>query len=120
MEDKIRYEIESALIRIGIPSRLIGYDYLVTAISKVIIDRGMVRAITRGIYGEIAAENGISVSRVERAIRRLIEVMYERCDIDELEKYVGRSDARTGKLTNGVFIANFARTIYYKVGRDEE
>lgn len=120
MEDKIRYEVELALIRIGVSSRLIGYDYLVTAITKAVIDRSLVRAITKGIYGEIAAENGITISRVERGIRNLIEVVYEKCDVDELEKYVGQADAQKGKLTNGAFIANFARTIYYKVRRDEE
>lgn len=113
--NKIRYEIEAAFIQIGIPNSLIGYMYTVDAISMVVLDRNAINSITLGIYGDLAARHNTSRSRVERAIRHLIETAYERGDTEKLEEYVGYPNAKSGKLANGEFIANFARTIWYKI-----
>jgi two-component system response regulator (stage 0 sporulation protein A) len=108
---RIRYEIESAFIRIGVPSSLIGYEYAITATTMVVLDKKAINSITKGIYGDVAAEYDTTPSRVERAIRHLIEVAYDRGNVDEIEKIVGYACSKTGKLTNGEFISNLARHI---------
>ena len=111
----IRYEIETTLIRIGVPSSLIGFRYVVDAITMVVMDRNVINFITNGIYGDIAAKYNTSNKCVERRIRHMIDMAYERANMEKLETYVGYPNARTGKLTNGEFISNFARTVWYKV-----
>ena len=112
--ERIRYEIESAFAKIGIPCSLIGYDYVIEAITRVVLDRKQIHSITEGLYGGIAREFNTTPCRVERGIRHLVESAYLRGNVDELERCIGYANGHTGKHTNGEFIANFARYIRYK------
>ena len=57
---RIRYEIETALIRIGVPSNIKGWDYTVSAICMVVQDRNAIHTVTYGMYRDIAAAYGTS------------------------------------------------------------
>ena len=115
MSLEIQYEIETALIAIGVPSSLIGFQYVVDAIGMVVKDRNAIHSITDGIYGDIAVKYNTTITCVERRIRHLIEVAYQRGNVKKLEEYVGYPNTKSGKLANGEFISNFARTVWYKV-----
>jgi two-component system response regulator (stage 0 sporulation protein A) len=111
---RIRYEIEAALIRCGMPCNNKGYDYVVEAILKVVLDMNAIHNVTTVLYPDIAKAYNTTPPRVERAIRHEIEVVYERGDVSEIEKYVGTADRNIGKARNSEFIANFARYIRHK------
>ena len=112
---RIRYEIEDAFIRIGIPSNLKGWDYTVSAITMVVVDRNVIHSITAGMYRALAEIYNTSHTCVERGICHLIETAYERGNQSELEKCVGYANPKTGKLANSEFISNFAKHIWYKI-----
>ena len=112
---RIHYEIETAFARIGLPSSLMGYEYLVEAITKVVLDKKAINCIVKGLYVDIAKEFNTTGSRVERAIRHAIETAYYRGNVDEIDKCLGYYSNEDGKCTNGEFIANFARYIRYKI-----
>lgn len=73
---------------------------------------GMVDNITKMLYPDIAKNNGDTVSRVERAIRRALGVSWERGNMNMIEKMFGYTvDSREGKPTNSEFIAMIADRI---------
>ena len=69
-------------------------------------------SITFGLYPQLAAMFDTTASRVERAIRHLIEVTWTRGDWDTLNRYFGNTiSAAKAKPTNGEFIARLANVI---------
>ena len=53
-----------------------------------------------------------TASRVERAIRHLIEVTWSRGDLEVLNRYFGNTlSPEKGKPTNGEFIARMANVV---------
>ena len=91
---------------IGIPAHVKGYQYLRTAIMKVIADPSLIDAITKQLYPTIAKAYQTTPSRVERAVRHAIELAWDRGDIDVLNKFFGYTiNHGKGKPTNSEFIA---------------
>lgn len=104
--------IRSILLELGAPDHLSGHPYAIEAILLVVEDRTYIDSITFGLYPQLAAHFDTTASRVERAIRHLIEVTWTRGDVEVLNKYFGNIvSADRGKPTNGEFIARMANVV---------
>ena len=106
------YLIRELLLELGAPDHLVGHPYTVQAILLVVQDRTYIDSITFGLYPQLAVIFDTTASRVERAIRHLIEVTWDRGDWDTLTRYFGNTvSAEKGKPTNGEFIARMSNVV---------
>lgn len=102
-------KISEMLCELGIPTNLLGYKYLRSAINIALTDRESLYGITKIIYPAVAKEFNSSSSRVERAIRHAIEVACTRGDIEAFRKIFGNTvSPDTGKPTNSELISKIA------------
>ncbi len=103
--------------RIGIPKHIKGYHYLVYAVNKVIEDKNLLSGMTKELYPMVAEEFQTTPSRVERAIRHVIEKVsdadYSMEYLSKLFKYVDFN--KGGKPTNSEFIAEIAEKISFEL-----
>ena len=106
------YMIRELLLELGAPDHLVGHPYTVQAILLVVQDRTYIDSITFGLYPQLAVIFDTTASRVERAIRHLIEVTWARGDWEVLTRYFGNTiSAEKGKPTNGEFIARISNVV---------
>lgn len=106
------------LLELGAPDHLVGHPYTVQAILLVVQDRTYIDNITLGLYPQLAVQFDTTASRVERAIRHLIEVIFTRCDYEVVNRYFGNSiHPDKGKPTNGEFIARIANVVKLRMKR---
>ena len=111
-EEDPEYWIRQILLELGAPDHLLGHSYVVQGILLVIHDQMYINNITFGLYPQLAARFDTTASRVERAIRHLIEVTWTRGDWGVLNRYFGNTvSADKGKPTNGEFIARLANVV---------
>jgi two-component system response regulator (stage 0 sporulation protein A) len=102
-------EIHNALLEIGIPTHIKGYQFVVEAITFTVHDMYAVNAITKELYPHVAKVFQSTPSRVERAIRHAVEVAWDRGDLDVFQRYFGNSiSPNKGKPTNSEFISRMA------------
>lgn len=109
--DTIRQVVEDMLFEVGAIANLRGYATLVEGIILCVENPAMINVITKELYPEIAKRLGDdrTPSRVERAMRHSIEVIFDRCDIDTLRKYFGNAvSLQKDKPTNSEFVARMA------------
>jgi len=72
--------------------------------------------ITFGLYPQLAARFDTTASRVERAIRHLVEVTWARGDLKVIRKYFGNTVCpHKAKPTNGEFIARLTNVVKQKL-----
>lgn len=106
------YLIRQILLELGAPENLLGHPYMVEAILLVVEDRNYIDNVTFGLYPQVAANFDTTAGRVERALRHLVEVTFNRGDWDILLKYFGNTvSASRGKPTNSEFIARIANIV---------
>jgi len=99
-------------VELGAPEHLMGHEYAVEAILLVVESRTFIDNITFGLYPTLAAKHDTTASRVERAIRHLIETIWLRGDPEILFGYFGNTiSSEKGKPTNGEFIARIANIV---------
>lgn len=104
--------IRALLLEMGAPDHLVGHPYTVQATLLAVQDRKYIDNITFGLYPQLAAMFDTTASRVERAIRHLIEVIFTRCDYEIINRYFGNSiHPDKGKPTNSEFIARMANVV---------
>ena len=104
--------VRQILLELSAPDHLLGHPYVVQAVLLVVHDRMYNNNITFGLYPQLAARFDTTASRVERAIRHLIEVTWTRGDWEVLGRYFGNTvSADRGKPTNGEFIARIANVV---------
>lgn len=102
----LKIRVTEILHDIGTPAHLKGYEYLREAIILTVNRREYINAITYELYPEVAKTFGTTASKVERAMRHLIEVAWDRGDIDNLNYWFGNTvSGNKGKPTNSEFIA---------------
>ena len=112
----MNYPLESAVTdlihEIGVPAHIKGYQYLREAILFTLRDADASAGITKVLYPEIAKRFSTTSTCVERAMRRAIEVAWDRGD-EEVRQKIFRStvSANKGKPTNGEFIAVIAEHV---------
>lgn len=104
--------IRRVLLELGMPDKLLGHQYLVTALTIATKNHFAAHSITGDLYPTIAEKYCTTWTRVERAIRLAIESTWDRGDMEVLAKYFGNSvNSRKGKPTNGEFIARIANVV---------
>jgi two-component system response regulator (stage 0 sporulation protein A) len=104
--------IEDLFKDLGVPCHLLGYDRAAFGIKLAISDKEYIHSISKRMYPAIAEEFDTSVSRVERSIRHLIEVAWNRQDIDNAYRIFGYTiDINKGRPTNSEFIAACAKEV---------
>ena len=103
--------IYQSLKLLGVPANLKGYRYLTKALELELVEPGAIDRMTKYMYPEIAKACETTSSRVERAIRHAIEVVFDRTDPSVVYDYFGNTGSMRGKLTNTEFIAAVAEHI---------
>lgn len=99
-------EISQTLRELGMPANLLGYQYFRFAIYAALRNPEILRAITKKLYPQVAREFHATATGVERAMRHAIEVVWNRGNIEILEKYFGYTvDPNRGKPTNSEFVS---------------
>ena len=107
MESKKR--VTELMLELGMPAHLRGYHYLREAVLLSMEDMELVGSITKLLYPEIAKTFQTTNIKVERAIRSIIEIGWERGNQELFEKIFGYSKT-CGKTrpTNSEFILGVA------------
>lgn len=104
--------ISQVLSTLGVPTNLLGYEYLRQAIFIAVQDRNSLCGITKILYPAVAKKYQVSASSVERAMRHAIEVCCSRGDPDIIEDFFGNTmNPNSGKPTNSEFISKVADAI---------
>ena len=106
------YLVRQILLELGAPENLLGHPYMVEAILLVVEDRTYIDNVTFGLYPQVAARFDTTAGRVERALRHLVEVTFNRGDWEILGKYFGNTiSPDKGKPTNSEFVARIANIV---------
>ena len=106
--DPINY-ITQIMLELGMPVHLRGYHYLRDAICMSMEDVELVGSVTKLLYPEIAKRYRTENEKVERAIRSVIEVGWERGNENLYEEIFGYSKEHgINRPTNSEFIVALA------------
>lgn len=104
--------VVNALCEIGIPAHIKGFEYLRRSLLLAINDSAVLDGITKILYPTIAKDCNSKASRVERDMRRAIELAWDRGNLDIFQKWFGFTiSAAKGKPTNSEFIAMVSEKI---------
>ena len=112
-------EVTRIIHQIGVPTYIKGYQYLRMAIMLVVEDCDIIDSATKRLYPSVARKYGTTTSRVEGAIRKAIDIAWDRGDVDILNSYFGYTIANNrGKPTPTEFIAMIADHLTVKESDD--
>lgn len=106
--EELEVIISDLLHELGVPSNLLGYGYLKTAIKLVYNNKDgyYARAYVKKLYPEVARIHNTTYIRVERAIRNVIEIVWKRGNTNLLdEMFCSIISTDRGKATNAEFIS---------------
>lgn len=103
----LKATITALLHEIGVPAKLLGYNYLKDAIATAVNEPTVLnKGITKKLYPRVAELHNTTPNRVERAIRHAIECAWDRGDLEVLDNLFGNTvSIHKGKPTNSEFIA---------------
>lgn len=96
-----------ALIKIGIPTHMLGYRYCATAV-ELLLQEDRPRAIVKEIYGNVADQFETTPACVESAIRKAIRRSWEQ-NRPALEAMLNPGES--GPPANGRFLTNLCTRI---------
>lgn len=104
-----KYYITKVILELGMPAHLRGYHYLREGICMSMENMELIGSITKLLYPEIAKKYHTTDVKVERAIRSVIEIGWERGNEALFEEIFGYSRMH-GKTrpTNSEFILGVA------------
>lgn len=106
--DKKSY-VTKIMVELGMPAHLRGYHYLREAICLSVENMVLIGSVTKLLYPEIAKAYHTTNEKVERAIRSVIEVGWERGNEELFEEVFGYSRVHGKRRpTNSEFIAGIA------------
>lgn len=108
---EVQEEIFHSLREVNCPPHVKGYSYIKTALEIVLRKPESLEAITKELYPAVATIHQTTSSRVERAIRHAVELIYGRNTPDTLNELLGPCHWDKGKLTNSEFLAVMAEDI---------
>ena len=112
VEVNLKPVVTDIIHELGIPAHIKGYRYVREAIILAVGNAGIIDAITKELYPQVAKMFQTTPSRAERAIRHAIEVAWDRGDLETLQRYFGYTVSNIkGKPTNSEFIALVAEHI---------
>lgn len=108
--------IANTLHDVGVPANIKGYTYLIDALDLTITNPEVPFSITQFIYIPIAKQYGIKPEQVSRAIKRAIDISWDRGDLDTLQSYFGYTVSNTrGMPTNGEFISTIGEKLRFQL-----
>lgn len=93
---------ERVLRALGVTGKLLGFRYTIYMIERVMESQDRILLITKSLYPEAARHFGVTASSVERALRTLIHVCWERTGHSFLEHIAGTPLGRVP--TNSEFL----------------
>lgn len=103
---------KKALLDMGMPSYLNGYNYLLEAIVETVLSEKGYIPITKELYPMIARHFDTSVGKVERTIRSAVQRIWQRVNSQKLSQYFpSASHHMAVHPTNSEFIASVADKI---------
>ncbi len=103
------HQVSRMLSSIGVPTNLLGYAYLRTALILMLRRPEISHGLTRGLYPEVACQHGTTARCVERAIRHAISQTWVRSGGAGYERLLGRMGSTVGERpTNSEFLAQVA------------
>ena len=106
------YRALDHLTELGMPMKIRGFKYNVSAIALAVADPDITDAVISRLYPEVAKIHNTTPSKVERSMRHAIEVAWSRCDLDVTYRHFGNSvNPNKGKPTNSEFVARMAQVI---------
>ena len=112
IEKSIESTIMKLFIKLGIPSNIRGYEYLKEAILYV-MENGQV-FMTKELYPDVAKKLKTTSSKVERAIRYAIGMVFERGDPNTIRECFGFTiNPEKNTLTNSEFIYTIVEHLKY-------
>lgn len=115
-----KYCVTRVMVELGMPAHLRGYHYLREGICMSMENMELVGSITKLLYPEIAKRYHTTDVKVERAIRSVIEIGWERGNEDVFEDIFGYSRMHgRQRPTNSEFILGVADWLLWKL-LDEE
>lgn len=101
----IDVKISKKLNQIGIPARLKGYRYMITAMKEILRDETMLEGVTKILYPAVAKKHNSTPQRVEKAIRHAIEVGWKSSDNKFKKEFEYSLNSEKVRPTNSEFIA---------------
>lgn len=109
-EERIKQSISSLFLRIGIPAHLLGFRFAQDAIAMLVDDPMLMKNRTKVLYPVIAEKHHTSAFCVERAIRHVIALTWERGIAERYRKERGSGSLHLplDRPTSGEFIALIA------------
>ena len=116
----LRCIVEDFLTDFGVPSNILGYEYLTTAVCLIVGNPDFRRSVCKELYPEIAKLHSSTASRVERAIRHAIEVSVDRGNKEVIYRVFGNTiSGHKSKPINTEFIFRVAQIIKREVDGNE-
>ncbi len=104
--------VKKALLEMGMPSYLNGYNFLLEAIVETVLSEKGHIPITKELYPLIAERFNTSVGKVERTIRSAVQRIWQRVNSQKLSHYFPSASCNKGVYpTNSEFIASVADKI---------
>lgn len=113
-QERTRQAISTLFLRIGLPAHLLGYRFAQEAVLKLVENPMLMKNRTKVLYPAIADMHHTSAFCVERAIRHVIALTWERGIAERYEKEYGhnsRLHLPVDKPTSGEFIALLAEYV---------
>ena len=101
--------ISKKLIGLGIPTRLKGYKYMLSAIEQVLEDETSLEGVTKILYPDVAKKYNSTPQRVEKAIRHAIEVAWTDNGVELRREFQDRKENK--RPTNSEFISRISAYI---------
>lgn len=110
--------VRDILLELGAPEHLVGHEYAIFGILLAVENRMYINSMSKLLYPKIAVKFDATAANVERAVRHLIEVIWERGDPDTLFRYFGNTiSAKRSRPTNGEFFARIANIVRMRMPR---
>lgn len=107
--------ISDFMLELGIPAHLRGYQFLRSAVGMCVEDMELVGSVTKLLYPDLAKMYQTTDTKIERAIRNVIEVSWERGNSDLFEELFGYANTvEYTRPTNSEYIAVVADYIRLK------
>lgn len=97
------------LRKLGVNSSYLGFYYITRAVAMAIYNPSLLHCVSKGLYVDIAADFCTTVSCVERDIRTVVNIIWNRGD----QEFLGHifESSLTSRPSNADFIALLAQYV---------
>lgn len=113
-EERLYQAVSALFLRIGLPAHLTGFRYAQEAVMMLVDDPSLLKNRTKVLYPAIGERNHTTSFCVERAIRHIINLTWDRGIAARYEKEHGQSSRLhlpADRPTSGEFIALIAEYV---------